>query len=121
MAHDWGHILRQAVGGVAGSLLPSAPTSMAPQSFADIPPIDPRTGGFVDATAATGCDGMAWSGAAPPKGYKVVNYCGQGVLRKIRRGRRKRMLSRGDAQDVATIVGLVGKGQLASVLMNRRA
>jgi len=66
------------------------------------------------------CDGMAWSGGTPPKGYKVVNYCGRGVLRKVRRRRRRRLLTASDSRDIATIVGLVGKGQMASALINRR-
>ncbi len=119
MAHDWGHLIRQGIGELTG-------IGQTEQSFTNLPPA--QTGAQTDewlmngrtATAATGCDGMAWSGGVPPKGYKVVNYCGQGVLRKIRRRRKPRMLTRGDAQDVATIIGLVGKGQLASVLMNRR-
>jgi len=63
---------------------------------------------------------MAWSGGTPPKGYKVVNYCGRGVLRKVRRRRRRRLLTASDSRDIATIVGLVGKGQMASALINRR-
>jgi hypothetical protein len=66
------------------------------------------------------CDVMPWSGGSPPKGYKVVNYCGRGVLRKVRRRRRRRLLTASDSRDIATIVGLVGKGQMASALINRR-
>ncbi len=126
MAHDWGHIIR---GGIE-QFLGGGGVESYPTGFAPVTPIAP---GVIDYTSPTvtpisrgtpmtaeGCDGMEWSGAAPPKGYKVVNYCGRGVLRKIRRRRRPRMLSRSDAQDVATIVGLVGKGQMASALINRR-
>ncbi len=71
------------------------------------------------ATAA-GCDGMTWAGGAPPKGYKVVrDSCGNGVLRKVRRRRRRRMLTQGDKSDIASIVSMVGKGQLAASLINR--
>ncbi len=119
MAHDWGHLIREGIGsffpGDASPVSTGQPIGLVPGG----PMITPPAGGW-PATAPAGCDGMQWSGAAPPKGYKVVNYCGQGVLRKIRRRRRPRMLSRGDAQDVATIVGLVGKGQMAAALINRR-
>lgn len=120
MAHDWGHLLRQGVGALTGisdvgaSFLPGpgAQTPAQTQAWLGAP--------VAGAAVADGCDGMAWSGGTPPKGYKVVNYCGQGVLRKIRRRRRRRILSASDAADIATIVGLVGKGQMASALINRR-
>ncbi len=116
MAHDWGHLIRQGLGGLIGIGDPS-PDQLAP-------PIIPG----VDVTAPVGagtvlrndCDGMAWSGGTPPKGYKVVNSCGRGVLRKVRRRRRRRLLTASDSRDIATIVGLVGKGQMASSLINRR-
>ncbi len=130
VAHDWGHLGRELLGGVLGQALGS-PVAMAPPAF--LPPVSAapsvlETLGFVDpplttaaATAINGCDvdGQIWAGAAPPKGYKVVNYCGQAVLRKIRRKRRRRMLTCSDKSDIATIVGLVGKGQMASSLINR--
>ncbi len=122
VAHDWGHLARQFIGDVSGSVF--GDTSAAPaagyapaQTMAQTSAWLAQGGG---AKAADGCDGMAWSGGTPPKGYKVVNYCGQGVLRKIRRRRRRRILSASDAADIATIVGLVGKGQMASALINRR-
>jgi len=66
-----------------------------------------------------GLDGQNWGGQAPPKGYKVVNYCGAPVLRKIRRRRRRRMLSVSDKNDIASIISMAGKGQLAASLINR--
>ncbi len=118
MAHDWGHLIRQATEGIFG-----LGNGAAPAAFAELPATIP--GGSLNpviATAAAGgdCDGMAWSGGTPPKGYKVVNYCGRGVLRKVRRRRRRRLLTASDSRDIATIVGLVGKGQMASALINRR-
>lgn len=123
MAHDWGHLAREVIGGVIGISDPAAQLyspaftqqfggPMAPSSTA----VTVSPSGSVEC----GLDGQVWGGSAPPKGYKVVNYCGQGVLRKIRRRRRRRILSASDASDIATIVGLVGKGQMASALINRR-
>lgn len=120
MAHDWGHLVRQGIGALTG--ISDVGSAFLPGPGAQTPAQTQEwlTGGTVQAQAAAGCDGMAWSGGTPPKGYKVVNYCGQGVLRKIRRRRRRRILSASDAADIATIVGLVGKGQMASALINRR-
>ena len=119
MAHDWGHLIRQATSGIFGLDAPQ-------EAFAGPGPQTPAQtqawlGGTAAPAAAGGdCDGMAWSGGTPPKGYKVVNYCGRGVLRKVRRRRRRRLLTASDSRDIATIVGLVGKGQMASALINRR-
>lgn len=122
MAHDWGHLGRQLLEGIGGQVFGTTPTGMAPPF--EMTGGVPYTGGTgtTRAAAAAGadCDGMAWSGGTPPKGYKVVNYCGRGVLRKVRRRRRRRLLTASDSRDIATIVGLVGKGQMASALINRR-
>lgn len=122
VAHNWGHLAREFIGQVGQQYL--AGEGYVAGSGA------PTTAQYAGAAAAAAgtptpspsgdCDGMSWSGGVPPKGYKVVNSCGVGVLRKVRKRRRPRMLSRSDAQDVATIVGLVGKGQMASALINRR-
>ncbi len=122
MAHDWGHVAREFISGYAGG--------GPPQTGYVAPPILPGTDvtagpGFLhegghNGGNGDGCDGMTWSGGAPPKGYKVVNACGVGVLRKVRRRRRRRLLSASDSRDIATIVGLVGKGQMAASLINRR-
>lgn len=119
MAHDWGHLIREGIGsffpgdsgGAAGVWDPSTPITPTPL----------QPGVSNGATPSGGdCDGMRWSGGTPPKGYKVVNSCGVGVLRKVRRRRRRRLLTASDSRDIATIVGLVGKGQMASALINRR-
>jgi len=118
MAHDWGHLARDFLGGLlspdatgGGSLVadPSGAATLFPT------PAQPGV-----SSAGGDCDGMRWSGGTPPKGYKVVNSCGVGVLRKVRRRRRRRLLTASDSRDIATIVGLVGKGQMASALINRR-
>ena len=130
VAHDWGHLGRELLGGIAQQAFGTP----APAAFA--PFVGGQMGGAVVAPAAgasvmevlvgdtmsnaCGLDGQVWGGQAPPKGYKVVNFCGNPVLRRIRRRRRRRILSASDAQDIATIVGLVGKGQMASALINRR-
>jgi len=118
VAHDWGHLAREFLGDLVG--IGGDPTGV--NGFVSGGP--PPGATVLDQTGsrATGdaCDGMAWSGGTPPKGYKVVNYCGAGVLRKIRRRRRRRLLTASDSRDIATIVGLVGKGQMASALINRR-
>jgi len=116
MAHDWGHLVRQGIGAITGVSDPG-PNSLAP----GIDWTQPVGTGTVLRPGADGdCDGMQWSGGTPPKGYKVVNSCGVGVLRKVRRRRRRRLLTASDSRDIATIVGLVGKGQMASALINRR-
>ncbi len=123
VTHTLGHLVRGVVDTLVGTAAAQRTSQYAPTAgAAGGTTVVDYTQPTVTVPGGTGveCDGMAWTGAAPPKGYKVVNYCGQGVLRKIRRRRRPRMLSRGDAQDVATIVGLVGKGQMASALINRR-
>ncbi len=124
VAHTWWHGLgSQIISGVFGQGDWGA--GVAPVTnigFAPGPTVGPSTPANQAATAAAmqgDCGGMAWSGGVPPKGYKVVNYCGQGVLRKIRRRRRRRMLTASDASDLATIVGIVGKGQMASAMINR--
>lgn len=128
MAHDWGHVFRQATGGVLTGLfggggaqadfgVPNFPTSGAAPTVLTPDETVAVTGGL----GPESCEGMIWSGGTPPKGYKVVNYCGRGVLRKIRRRRRRRLLTASDKADIAAIVGLVGKGQMASSLISRVA
>jgi len=118
VAHDWGHLIRQATEGIFGL---SSPEQALPSPAAvDTSAWQSAAAQPFTTRAAGDCDGMAWSGGTPPKGYKVVNYCGRGVLRKVRRRRRRRLLTASDSRDIATIVGLVGKGQMASALINRR-
>ncbi len=119
-SHTWGGLARGLIGDYVGGLI-NPTTGLAPPQDRDAF-LGPSTPGNQAATAAamTGCDGMAWSGGTPPKGYKVVNHCGMGVLRKVRRRRRRRMLTASDASDLATIVGIVGKGQMAAQMINRR-
>jgi len=120
MTHDWGHFARQAVGGIfglggtnAGEMGYAPPPAGTGTVLALTPPGGGGNGNGGD------CDGMEWGGGTPPKGYKVVNYCGRGVLRKNRRRRRRRMLTASDASDLATIVGIVGKGQAMNQFINR--
>ncbi len=130
MAHDWGHVFRQAAAGIFGGM----PTQTPPTNtyFAE----DPATpnGGSMGGGGATGdftqtaaaaacglpCDGMI-AACAPPKGYKIVNSCGVGVLRKVRRRRRRRLLTASDKADISYIVATTGKGQLAASLIHRSA
>jgi len=117
-AHDWGSWFRTGISAVAANILGDDPqqTVYGPGSTTNQIATAAAMGGNGN---GDGC-GMVWAGGVPPKGYKVVNSCGVGVLRKVRRRRRRRLLTRGDSQDIATIVGLVGKGQMASSLINRR-
>lgn len=120
MAHDWGHLIRQA----GEAFLPSgAHVGMAPPtsfpSFADPAEVGPVERVITGGLGPESCDGMVWSGGVPPKGYKVVNYCGKGVLRKIRRRRRRRILTASDKADIAYIVSTTGKGQLAASLIHK--
>jgi len=119
VAHTWGHLAREFTGSILGDWV-GQPAGLAPPQARDafLMPSTPANQ-IATAQAMAGCDGVAWTGGVPPKGYKVVNYCGQGVLRKIRRRRRRRMLTASDASDLATIVGIVGKGQMASSMINR--
>ncbi len=119
MAHDWGHLIRQGIGSITGISEGVATGSGQLVSGTDYTaPVG--TGTVLAHQNGGDCDGMQWGGGAPPKGYKVVNSCGVGVLRKVRRRRRRRLLTASDSRDIATIVGLVGKGQMASALINRR-
>ncbi len=116
VAHTWLHIGQEFIGGLINPQ-PQLPQFAQPINQLDYTTPTVRPQGA--AASVEGCEGMAWSGGTPPKGYKVVNYCGRGVLRKIRRRRRRRMLTASDASDLATIVGIVGKGQMASSMINR--
>ena len=118
VAHDWGHLIRQGVTAITGIGEPAE--ALAAPFAADTSVWQSAAAQPLTTMAGGDCDGMAWSGGTPPKGYKVVNYCGRGVLRKVRRRRRRRLLTASDSRDIATIVGLVGKGQMASALINRR-
>jgi len=126
-AVDWGGILGDVIGTAATGFFAPPPIpfpNYGPGGMGFVTPPPPPPAAAVVAPMALanecGLDGQVWGGQAPPKGYKVVNYCGQATLRKIRRRRRRRILSASDASDIATIVGLVGKGQMASALINRR-
>ncbi len=121
VAVTWSDWFADTAQGIIGDYL--EPTSQGQlQGFVPTGPVGPSTPANQAATAAAmqNCEGMAWTGGTPPKGYKVVNHCGVGVLRKVRRRRRRRMLTASDASDLATIVGIVGKGQMAAQMINRR-
>ncbi len=122
VAHTWTHWGQELIGDVIGGWLgPDTPAVYnPPDAFAPGPTVGPTTGGGTTTMNGAACDGMTWSGAAPPKGYKVVNHCGVGVLRKIRRRRRPRIATNSDLADISAIVGIVGKGQLATALISRR-
>lgn len=120
VAHTWGHLARDLIG---GWLQPDPVSIMPVQPFVPNATVPPQVG-IVNGGGGggNGCDGMTWAGGAPPKGYKIVrDSCGNGVLRKVRRRRRRRMLTAGDKTDIASIVSMVGKGQLAASLINRSA
>ncbi len=132
MAHDWGHLGRQVIGGLFGGGGATGTYGTAPPFVGNlgggvVPAVDVPTstqlenGGGVAAACGLPCDGMIWSGGAPPKGYKIVNFCGQGVLRKVRRRRRRRLLTASDKADISYIVATTGKGQLAASLIHRSA
>jgi len=117
-AFDWGTAISGVIDIFQGQN-PGGPTGYAPPVQLPTPP---GTGTVLRAPVVSGdaCDGMAWSGGVPPKGYKVVNHCGVGVLRRIRRRRRPRIATNSDLADISAIVGIVGKGQLATALISRR-
>ena len=117
VAHDWGHLIRQGVGALTGITDPApAGGNFVPNAFV---PTQPNVVTGAPGGNGGDCDGMMWAGGAPPKGYKVVrDSCGNGVLRKVRRRRRRRMLTSGDKDDIASIVSMVGKGQMAAALIN---
>ncbi len=124
MAHDWGHVFREAAGGVLTGFfggggaqsdfgIPQYPTSTELGNGAAV--AAPIAGGL----GPESCEGMVWTGGAPPKGYKVVNWCGKGVLRKVRRRRRRRILTASDKADISYIISTAGKGQLAASLIHK--
>jgi len=130
VAHDWGHLGRQLIGGwlgggggggdydyggqTGGGAGGDVPLDVGMATEAPNPAV---TGGLGPAS----CEGMIWQGGVPPQGYKVVNSCGQGVLRKVRRRRRRRLLTASDKADISYIVATTGKGQLAASLIHRSA
>ncbi len=120
MAHDWGHLIRQGASAVFGlGDNGAAAGNFVPNAFVPNQPNVISGGGAGGNGNGNDCDGMSWAGGAPPKGYKVVrDNCGNGVLRKVRRRRRRRMLTSGDKDDIASIVSMVGKGQMAAALIN---
>jgi len=124
MAHDWGHVFREATAGLIQPLfggggaqgdfgVTGLPTSTDLGNGAGV--VSPVVGGL----GPESCEGMIWTGGAPPKGYKVVNWCGKGVLRKVRRRRRKRILTASDKADISYIISTAGKGQLAASLIHK--
>ncbi len=120
MAHDWGHLLRQTASAIF------TPDPMNILGFADAPaptaPVAAPPAAQVPVTGGLGpesCEGMVWQGGTPPKGYKVVNWCGQGVLRRVRRRRRRRILTASDKADISYIISTAGKGQLAASLIHK--
>ncbi len=126
MAHDWGHVFRQGAGAIIGGLTGvTPPQTVFPTYFADPAEVGPvervATAAVSGGMPAGACDGMIWEGGTPPVGYKVVNFCGQGVLRKVRRRRRRRLLTSSDKSDISFIVATTGKGQLAASLIHRSA
>ena len=124
MAHDWGHVFREATAGLIQPLFGGGGAS-APFSVPNFPTSTPEVmNGAVVSPIAGGlgpesCEGMVWTGGAPPKGYKVVNWCGKGVLRKVRRRRRRRILTASDKADISYIISTAGKGQLAASLIHK--
>ncbi len=118
VAHDWGHWIRESLTGIAGEVFGGGDGIQPASLVANGAMVQGVAAGAPPGTAGGDCDGMAWGGGTPPKGYKVVNSCGKGVLRRVRRRRRRRMLTSGDKDDIASIVSMVGKGQMASALIN---
>ncbi len=126
MAHDWGHIIRQVGesfigGGSPGLPAPNLGSPLYMSDPSEVGPVERTIGNVAGGLGAESCEGMIWTGGAPPKGYKVVNHCGQGVLRKVRRRRRRRLLTASDKADISYIVATTGKGQLAASLIHRSA
>ncbi len=119
VAHDWGHLFREGASAIFGLNEAVGPGPQTPEQTQVWLGGGAPSSLNVTPPGGGDCDGMTWSGGAPPKGYKVVNSCGRGVLRKVRRRRRRRMLTVSDKNDIASIISMVGKGQLAGTLMNR--
>ena len=125
MAHDWGHLFREVAGEYlmptpdpySGFGMPGVPGGVPTVDLPTSGPVSPVSGGL----GPESCEGMIWTGGAPPKGFKVVNFCGKGVLRKVRRRRRRRLLTASDKADISYIVATTGKGQLAASLIHRSA
>ncbi len=125
VAHDWGHFFRDVGGQLIQPWLPGGGGGggfVDPiQRFADPGEVGPVERVITGGLGPEACEGMVWSGGTPPKGYKVVNFCGKGVLRKVRRRRRRRLLTASDKADISYIVATTGKGQLAASLIHRSA
>ncbi len=122
VAETWGDWFFETATGVIGDYInpPAAGMAQPAAMFPSTPANQAATAAALGGNGVQDCDGMTWAGGAPPKGYKVVrDSCGNGVLRKVRRRRRRRMLTAGDKADIAAIISMAGKGQLATSLINR--
>jgi len=129
VAHDWGHLGRQLIGGWLGGGGDGGGDFDYGGQIGGAAGANGQTGMMTEAPGAAvagglgpeSCEGMIWTGGVPPKGYKVVHFCGKGVLRKVRRRRRRRLLTASDKADISYIVATTGKGQLAASLIHRSA
>ncbi len=126
MAHDWGHLGRELLGGWLGGGASDFDYGGQRGGGAggDVPldvgmATEAPNGAIAGGLGPASCEGMIWKGGVPPKGFKVVNWCGQGVLRRVRRRRRRRILTASDKADISYIISTAGKGQLAASLIHK--
>ena len=102
VAHDWGHLFRETVGGLIGISDPSAQLYNPgyTQQFTNLPP--QAGGGAVMPTGTADCQ---------PCGPRYLTYdCKTGKFSSRKRRRRRRLITPTDLGDLASIVAITGKG-----------
>lgn len=119
VAHDWGHLGRQVIGGVFGVGQPAA--MAAPAAFVESVP----TGGITGPAATLqtlGSTPMASNALCPPAGAcggpRYLTYdCKTGQMSVRRRRRKGKLLTNGAKEDLAFILALFGKGAAAQIAL----
>lgn len=111
VSHDWGHLGRQILGGVASGLgVPGMATPGIAGPVVDYSPYQ----GFQGSAAPPGGGGVGMvngSASCEPCGPRYLTYdCKTGTFKPRRRRRRRRLLTPTDIADLAALAALAGKG-----------
>ncbi len=104
VAHDWGHVLRQAGAGFLGQF---APTGMAPPASIVGPQINlPEMPAMLGGPPQADCSQYERCGT-----NRYLTYdCKEGTFKPRSRRRRRRLLTGRDISDLAALQAIAGKG-----------